>query len=86
MGDEFFDVQSTCQFRIFMTGHGESSLSGDITGLLPITSMEHKDNEKGKVYLAHGTLRPFMSELLVSLSSSQHSYHTLGKEGNNGRS
>ena len=44
----------------------------DITGLLPITPMENKSNEKG---------RPFMTELLVSFSSSQHSYHTLGKKG-----
>ena len=44
---------------------------GDVIDLLPITPMESKGNEKGRVYCAHGTLRPFMTEL-VSLSSSQH--------------
>ena len=52
--------QCTCYFRILMTGHGEPSVSGDITGLLPITPMESKGNEKGRVYCAHGTLRLFM--------------------------
>ena len=52
---------------------------GDITGLLPITYMESNGNEKGRVYCAHGTLRPFMTEL-VSLSSSQHGSYTLGKK------
>ena len=51
-----------------------------LTGLLPIT-MESKGNEKGRVYRAHGTLRPFMTELVVSLSSSQHGSYTLGKKG-----
>ena len=48
--------------------------------------MENKGNEKGKVYFAHGsddTLRPFMTDLLAF--HSQHGYHTLGKEGDNGR-
>ena len=54
---------------------------GDITGLLPITPMESKGNKKGKLYCAHGTLRPFMTELIVRLSSSQHGSHTLGKKG-----
>ena len=54
---------------------------GDITGLLPITPIESKGNEKGRVYHAHGILRPFMTELLVSLSSSQHGSYTLGKKG-----
>ena len=53
---------------------------GDITGLLPIIPIESKGNEKGRVYCAHGTLRPFMTELVVSLSSSQHGSHTLGKK------
>ena len=43
---------------------------GDAIGLLPITSTESKGNEKGRVYRAHGTLRPFMTELEVSISSS----------------
>ena len=49
---------------------------GDITSLLPITPMESKGKEKGKVYCAYGTLRPFMTELVVSLSSSQHGSHS----------
>ena len=53
---------------------------GDITGLLPITSMESMVNERWSVYLAHGTLRPFMTELIVSLSSSKYGSHTLGKK------
>ena len=54
---------------------------GDITGLLPITPMESKGNEKVRVYCTHDTFRPFMTELVVSLSSSQHGSHTLGKKG-----
>ena len=54
---------------------------GDITGLLPIAPMESKGKEKGRVYCAHGILRPFITELVVSLSSSQHGSHTLGKKG-----
>ena len=42
---------------------------GDVTGLLPITPMGSKGNE-GRVYCAHDTLRPFMTELVVSFSSS----------------
>ena len=38
---------------------------GDVIGLLPITPMESKDNAKGRVYCAHGILRPFMTELEV---------------------
>ena len=53
----------------------------DAICLLPITPMEKEGNEKGKVYHAHGTLRQFMIELVVSLSSSQHASHTLGREG-----
>ena len=52
----------------------------DITGLLPIIPMGTKGNEKEKVYCAHGTFRLFMTELIVSLSSSQHDSHTLGKK------
>ena len=51
---------------------------GDITGLLPISPLQSKSNESQKVYRAHDTLRPFMTEL-VSLSDSQYSSHTLGK-------
>ena len=69
---------------MFITDHDELSVSGDVTGVLPITPMESKGNEKGRVYCAHDTLRPFMTELVVSLSSSQHGYHTLGK-GDSGR-
>ena len=58
---------------------------GDVTGLLPITSMESKGNEEGRVYCAHDTLRPFMTEIKVSLSFSQHGSHTLGKEAGSGR-
>ena len=53
----------------------------DITGLLPITPMESKSNEKGRIHCAHGILRPFMTELVVSLSSSQHGYYTLRNQG-----
>ena len=53
---------------------------GDTTGLLPINPIESMGNEKGRVYCAHGTVRLFMTEL-VSLSSSQHGSHTLGKKG-----
>ena len=54
---------------------------GDVIGLLPITPMESKGNEKGRVYHAHGTLRLFMTGLKVSHSSSQQGSHTLGKKG-----
>ena len=54
---------------------------GDITSLLPIIPMESKGKEKIMVYCAHGTLRSFMTQLVVSLSSSQHGSHTLGKKG-----
>ena len=57
---------------------------GDITSPLPITPMESKGNEKRMVYHIHGTLRPFMIEL-VSLSSSQHGSYTLGKKGDSER-
>ena len=53
----------------------------DITGQLPITQMESKSNERGRVYSAHGTLRPFMTEV----ASFYHGSHTLGKEGDSGR-
>ena len=43
----------------------------DITGLLPITPMERKAKERRGIYRAHGILRPFMTELVVSPSSSQ---------------
>ena len=45
---------------------------GDVNGLLSIIPLESNDYGKGKVYHAHGTLRPFMTELVVSLSSSKH--------------
>ena len=54
---------------------------GDVIGLLPITTMDSKSNEKGRVYCAHDTLRSLMIELIVSLSSSQHGSHTLRKKG-----
>ena len=47
----------------------------------PITPMESKDKEKGRIYCARDTLRPSMSELVVSLSASQHDYHTLENKG-----
>ena len=58
---------------------------GDIIGLLPTIAMEKKGNEKWRVYHAHGTLRPFMTELEISLSSSRYEPYTLQKEGNSGR-
>ena len=58
-----------------------ATFAGYLTGLLPIILMESKGNEKGRVYCAHGTLRLFVTELVVSLSSSQHSTYTLGKKG-----
>ena len=64
-----------------MTGHGEPNASGDITGPVPISPMESKGNDIQRVYHAHGTLMPFMSELVISLSSSQHSSRILGKKG-----
>ena len=54
---------------------------GDITGLLSITLMESKGNEKGKYTVPMAPSRPFMTELVVRLSSSQHGSHTLGKKG-----
>ena len=54
---------------------------GDITDLHFLTPIESKGNEKGRVYRTHGTLKPFMTELIVSLSSSQYGSHTLGKKG-----
>ena len=54
---------------------------GDITDLIPITMIESKGNEKGKVYCPCGTLGPFMTELIVGLSSSQRGSHTLGNRG-----
>ena len=54
-------------------------------GQLPITQMGNKGNESGRVYYAHDTLRLFMTKLVVSLTSSQHRSHTLGKEGDSGR-
>ena len=71
--------QCTCSILIFTIGHDEPNVSGDEIGLLPITPWGVMVNEKGRVYCAHGSLRPFMTELVVSLSSSQHGSHTLRK-------
>ena len=65
-----------------MIGNGEPAMVsqiqvGDVIGLLPITP-NPKGYEKGRVYCAHVTL---MTELKVSLSSSQHGSHTFQKEG-----
>ena len=54
---------------------------GDITGLLSITFMESKGNEKGRIHRAYSILRLFMTELEVNLLSSLHSSHTSGKKG-----
>ena len=42
----------------------------DVIGQLPIIPMESKGNEKETIYRVHGMLRPYMTKLLVSLSSS----------------
>ena len=54
---------------------------GYITDVLPINALKSKGIVKGRVYLAHGSDGTFMTELVVSLSSSQHIPYTLKKEG-----
>ena len=53
---------------------------GDIPGLLHITPMESMGNEKGRLYCAHGIFRQFMTEIVVSFSSSQHESYTPEKK------
>ena len=51
---------------------------GDIIGLLP---MESKGNEKGRIYHANETLRPFVTHFLLTFHPLSMTLTLLGKKG-----
>ena len=65
-GDYFFEVHSPLHLLIL----NFRNWPWDITSPLPITPMRSNGNKRGRLYHAHGTLRLFMTEFIVSLSSS----------------